>query len=204
MKYIVIFYLSIFSPVLLLSQNDISKNNDSAKANSNTDDIKLVPGGELDTLVTSTGFKVYPGQDLRLGVGTMPNGSFKYINTERNNWASFLSRRPNNIHVGSKWSGQYFTVKKIQRYCTSKKEYNYLLILGGDNIINYECDLEMAIKCGEIVVPEQYQPKSMQSVVTFQNNVSVDDELKKLKKLYESGALTKTQYKRQKNKLLNQ
>ena len=32
-----------------------------------------------DTIITTTGFKVYEGIKLKLGMGSMPDGSFKFI-----------------------------------------------------------------------------------------------------------------------------
>ena len=41
-----------------------------------------------DTLTTSTGYKIIKGQELKIGVGTMTDGDFKYIRT---NSASLLN-----------------------------------------------------------------------------------------------------------------
>jgi hypothetical protein len=38
-----------------------------------------LPRLERDTLFTSSGFTVTKGQKIKLGMGTMPDGNFKYI-----------------------------------------------------------------------------------------------------------------------------
>jgi hypothetical protein len=68
----------------------------------------------------------------------------------------------------------------------------------------YEIDVDNAISSGEIVVPDEFKPKPKvaTTVVEVKQQVSVADELIKLKKLYDDGVLTKEEYEAQKKKLL--
>jgi hypothetical protein len=79
--------------------------------------------------------------------------------------------------------------------------------VGAGDIVNYWIELDQAIEAGEIVVPEPYAAKldinkKNAPVVIQQNSVSVADEIKKLKSLFDSGVLTKEEYETQKKKLL--
>lgn len=155
-----------------------------------------------DTLYTANGFKIVVGDDVKLGTGTMPNGSYKYINFSQ---LSFMggNNRNNNGDLGKNWNGHKFRVKYFRKDGTKKRGFTYKLILGGGNIVNYECDIESAIAVGEIIVPEEYRPKS-NIVVEVKQNFSIADELAKLKKLLDDGVLNQEEYDIQKKKLLEQ
>ena len=44
----------------------------------------ISPKHGADTLYTASGFQVYVGQTLKIGVGAMPDGDFKYIRKNPN------------------------------------------------------------------------------------------------------------------------
>jgi len=152
-----------------------------------------------DTLHTTSGFKIYPGQELTLGTGTMPNGDFRYItistasfyyiaNKGHGGGISSLSRKNINQHV---------TVFKIDTRGSEKKGYLYYPIINiGSN--RYQVDSDGAIATGEIVVPNEFKSKPAAS------QSDVYDKLKKLKELLDSGAITQEEYDAQKKKLLEQ
>jgi len=151
-----------------------------------------------DTLFTTTGFKAVAGTDIKLGVGTLPNGEFKYITeSSASVMASFdANYRP--APVGRKWNGHLFHIKKFRKEGTKKRGYTYYLILGGGNLVNYECDIENAIASGELVVPEEFRPKAAQVVPA----TTPADELKKLKGLLDAGAINQNEYDSAKKKIL--
>jgi len=150
-----------------------------------------------DTLFTSSGYKVVIGQDVKLGTGTLPYGDFKFIGFSQ---TSFMGG--NRQTVGKNWSGHNFKVKKFRQDGNTKRGYTYKLILGGGNIVNYECDIERAIAAGEIIVPDEFKQKPQTVIVELKQPLSVADELNKLKKLYDDGVLTQEEYEAQKKKLL--
>jgi hypothetical protein len=163
--------------------------------NAQNSDLPKVVG---DTLITTSGYKAIVKDDLKLGVGTLPNGNFKYIQTSS---ASWVTAGGSQITVGKAWSGHLFRIKKIRKQGSDKRGYTYWLVLGGGNIVNYECDIENAIASGEVVVPDEFKPKMSSTIVI--SNISVSDELVKLKKLLDDGILTKEEYDTQKKKLLS-
>ena len=65
-------------------------------------------------------------------------------------------------------------------------------------------DIDNAINSAEIVVPEEFRPKQKPLVVEMNQNISVADELIKLKKLMDEGVITNEEFQSQKKKLLDQ
>ncbi|HEY4291306.1 MAG TPA: SHOCT domain-containing protein [Puia sp.] len=159
-----------------------------------------LPKVDNDTLLTTSGFKAIAGTDIKLGVGTLPSGDFKYISESSRSFAA-LTRGPRYKPdpVGRKWNGHLFHIKKFRKEGTDERGYTWYVILGGGGPVNYECDIENAIATGEIIVPDAFKPKVAGSAAPA---YSPSDELKKLKDLYDSGALTKGEYDSAKKKIL--
>jgi hypothetical protein len=123
---------------------------------------QTAPKFENNELITSTGYKVHTGSDLKIGTGTMDNGNFKFIRlngskSEMDLTTSVISNRPtlwtNSFDRSN--SGLTFKVKKIMTRGSKKHGYVYYAKIG-KGLANYEVDLENAIKSGEIIVPEEF------------------------------------------------
>jgi len=151
-----------------------------------------------DTLFTTTGFKAIAGTDIKLGVGTLPNGEFKYITESSASVMASFDAKYRPAPVGRKWSGHLFHIKKFRREGNKKRGYTFYIILGGGTLVNYECDIENAIAVGELVVPEEFRPKTAQGAPAS----TAADELKKLKGLLDAGAITQNEYDSAKKKIL--
>jgi hypothetical protein len=155
-----------------------------------------------DTLYTTSGFKIVKDESLKIGVGTMTDGDFKYI---RINSASLFNNYSTTGYQGlanqanalprSK-SGFLMKVVKLQKRGSGKKGFAYYILLSG--FPRYEVDVENAIRFGEIVVPDEFKPKSETATQTL----SAADEIKKFKALLDSGAITQEEYDAKKKKLL--
>jgi len=165
---------------------------------------KIVP----DTLITRCGYPITVKQDIIIGVGSTPDGDFKFI---RRNSASLFAYYSTNGFQGEanaanafprNQSGYKFTVKAIEQRGSEKHGYvNYLKI--GSGIVNYEVDIENAISFGEIVIPDQYIPQEKKvPTKSDEKTFSVADELIKLKSLLDEGVLTNEEFQSQKKKLL--
>lgn len=152
-----------------------------------------------DTLFSTSGFKIVAGDDIKLGAGSLPNGDFKYISISAASWAVLMDPSHKPIQIGRRYSGLKLHVKKFRKDGNKKRGYVYYLIVGGGNIANYDCDIENAIVSGEVVVPEEFRPKSGTAIQVTPTSA---DELKKLKDLLDSGALTKDEYDSAKKKIL--
>ena len=155
-----------------------------------------LPNIENDTLYTTYGYKITVGQEIKLGRGTRDNGDFKFISVSRNSW---MAPGPKQAPLRKKSNHHVAVVKKIVQHGNSKNGYTFYAIIGVDDIVNYESEVEDAIAAGEIVVPDKFKHSTDNGSA---QPVSVADEIAKLKKLYDDGAITKEEYDAQKKKLL--
>ena len=95
-----------------------------------------------------------------------------------------------------------YKVVRIEKRGNKKNGYSYYPIINV-GAIRYEVDIENAISVGEIVVPDEFKPKKEGPVVVVKQEVSVADEIAKLKKLLDDGVLTQAEFDAQKKKLLD-
>lgn len=163
-------------------------------------------GKIIDTLTTSSGFKVFVGQKIKIGTGAMPDGDFKYIRVSAtsvfNNFSENNTYSNQTNSLSRHWSGHEGQIVRIDRRGNKKAGYIFYPIMHIYAAINEEVDIENAIAAGEIIVPEEYQPKQKPLLVEIKQNISVADELTKLKKLRDDGVLSEEEYQAQKKKLL--
>lgn len=175
---------------------------------SNDNDTTL-PGIIKDTLFTTCGYKIIEGQEIKIGTGAMPDGDFKFI---RRNAASLFNYTSNNGYQNQanaanafprNQAGLKYKIKSVEQRGSKKRGYVYYAKIGA-GLINYEIDVENAIASGELTVPDEFKPKpkAPTTVVEIKQQVSVADEIAKLKKLCDDGILTKEEYEAQKKKLL--
>ncbi|WP_278552513.1 SHOCT domain-containing protein [Elizabethkingia bruuniana] len=166
---------------------------------------QTLPHVKNDTLITSTSYKIYAGLDLKIGTGSMNDGDFKFI---RRNAASLfnyysttgyqgLANQSNSFSRSN--SGLTFKVKKIMPRGSEKNGYVYYVKIGS-GLINYEVDIENAIKSGEIILPDEFMPQSQSQNLS---NESKYDKLKKIKELKDSGVLSEEEFQKEKEKIMN-
>ena len=167
-----------------------------------------LPKIENDTLFTTSGYKIVKKQMIKIGTGTMPDGDFKYIRASASSIISMTSTHGDRSADNARRafprhnSGTTFPVRRIDKLGNKKHGYVYYAKIGSA-IIDYEIDVENAIASGEIVVPEEYKPKPKNQVIEVKQQISVADELAKLKKLLNDSTLTKEEYEAQKKKILD-
>jgi hypothetical protein len=162
-----------------------------------------------DTLFTTSGYKIVIGQDINIGTGATPDGDFKFIRRNSSGFGTIMVMTDNNRYNKSELSlprnmaGHKGKVVKIVTRGNKKIGITYEPLITF-SLGRYEIDVDNAITSGEIVVPDEFKPKpkTATAVVEVKQQVSVADELGKLKKLYDDGVLTKEEYEAQKKKLL--
>lgn len=163
---------------------------------------------ENDTLTTSTNYKVYEGLNLKIGTGSMTDGDFKFIRTNANSMMNYssstgykgLANQANSFSRSN--SGLNFKVKKIMQRGNKKNGFVFYAKIGSA-LMNYEVDIENAIKSRELIVPEEFMPKSKNQIQV----ISVEskyDKLKKLKELKDSDILSEEEYQTEKTKIMNE
>lgn len=200
-KIISITIFLIFSVVAAYSQN--SKEDRQAKLDAKKSSKKI---SEIYT--TKSGYEIAVGQNILIGVGSTPDGDFKFIRRNSSSLFAYYSTNGNQALANSanafprSQSGYKYIVKAIERRGDEKHGYvTYLKI--GSGIVNYEIDIENAISSGEIVVPEQFLKNEKSIVMTPPvQTFSIADELIKLKKLLDDGILSQEEFDTQKKKLL--
>lgn len=153
---------------------------------------------KLDSYKASNGIVYHVNDTIKLGRGSAPNGDFLYL--QMGGWGAAMSynsnRGSNQFNIGRSYSGLNVIVRKIRSFKFKGAE-SVVFVVAGGNITNYNLMIEDAIKTCEIA-----DCKKDAIPVTVVNQTSKFDELKKLKELFDSGALTEEEYKAEKEKLL--
>lgn len=108
--------------------------------------------GKVAGIILSNDKVIMPGDQIKCGRGTMPNGDFKYIHLAAANWTNIVAGASGNQSIGRQYSGLKLDVKKVEHVGNKRRGYKYILKVGGGNIVNYECELEDAIATGEIIL----------------------------------------------------
>jgi hypothetical protein len=188
--------LLFFATCLIVSRT-LSQENDSTLS-------KIVK----DTLFTTSGYKIVIGEKVSIGTGSTPDGDFKFIRRNSTGFGTAMLMTDNNSYNKSQlslprnMSGYKAEVVKFVIRGSRKIGFRHepLVTLGSGR---YEIDVENAIASGELVVPDEFKPKAKSSTSGEpKQQLSVADELAKLKKLYDDGVLTKEEYEALKKKLL--
>lgn len=148
-----------------------------------------------DTLFLNNGAKFVEGQKLKLAYGSGANKTFEFIALSPYSIAGALK-------LESRWSNHEMVIKKFTSYGTKKTGHKLYIVLGGGNLSPYWCDIVSAMDNGEVIVPG-INDKKTSTAIMQQAPSSAADELKKLKELFDNGALTKDEYDSAKKKILN-
>jgi hypothetical protein len=166
---------------------------------------KELPKVVKDTLFTSSGYNIVVGQDVNFGTGSTPDGDFKFIRRNSTGFGTMMIMTNDNSYNKSQlsmprnMSNHKAKVVKIVTRGTKKTGITYepLIAING---VRYEIDVDNAISTGEMIVPDAFRPQKNNSAATL----SKGDEIKKLKDLLDSGAITQDEYNAAKKKVLDQ
>lgn len=144
----------------------------------------------------SNGITYHPGDTIKVGLGSMPDGSFKYIQINQLLPGPPDPRRSNSMTARKDMSGSGYVIKKIQNVRQMGGGQKAVITIRTGGLPTCDIWIEEAIAACE-VTPCNNQ-KSSAPVA------SVADELLKLKKLLDAGGITQAEYDTQKKKLLAQ
>jgi hypothetical protein len=148
-----------------------------------------------DTLFLTNGAKFVEGQKLKLAYGSGANKTFEFIALSPYSIAGPLK-------LESRWSNHEMMIKKFTMEGTKKTGKKLYIVLGGGNLSPYWCDIVSAMENGEVIIPGINDKKTVAAADRQPTTSSPADELKKLKDLYDGGALTKDEYDSAKKKIL--
>lgn len=193
---------------LVLSVNAaFSQQNDSQMKEKKTKDPNQLIDGKNkndyaytigDTLFMNDGNRFVVGENLKLGYGSNPRKDFQFINISPASWATIMAG-PKIVSLGSGWANLEMTIKDFKLWGTKKQGKKWYIILGGGNIANYACEIREALDFGEVRTALNDSKKQNN---TNNSDLSIADELKKLKELLDSGIITQEEFDAQKAKLL--
>lgn len=161
-----------------------------------------------DSIAHKSGLVFKKGEVLKIGTGTMPDGSFKYVRINEASLMGYYSYTQNAANAANalppSFSGRNGEIVKLQKRGNKKFGYQDYAIIKIGAMARYEVDIDNAILSGEIDVPEEFKPKAKVLQVEVKGaSSSLADELIKLKKLLDDGILTKEEFEAQKKKLLD-
>jgi hypothetical protein len=139
----------------------------------------------------SNGITYSIGSEIIMGEASGENDYYVYM------WITSALAKGGGIK-GRAYNGLPVTIKKIRRF-KSKNAEKVLFLVGGGNITNYTLDIENAIASCEI----KDCIEKVNKVEVVRDAESKYDELKKLKELLDSGAITQNEFEKEKKKILN-
>jgi len=150
----------------------------------------MVFAEQLDSYKASNGKTYNVGSMIKLGRGSGQNGGFVYLTLG----GIGLAGSGTAAQLDHTFTGSNCTIKRIKK----TKDERVIFIVGAGGLSNYELSIEDAIATCEVVDCNKKEVVP----VTIVNTSSKFDELKKLKDLLDSGAITEEEYKAEKEKLL--
>lgn len=161
-----------------------------------------------DSIIHKSGFALKKGDELKVGIGTMPDGSFKYIRINSSSLMQYSGGHQNlsnaaNALPPSFW-GRNSEILRLQKRGNKKFGYQDYAIIKLGAMARYEVEIDNAIASGEVVIPDEYNNRKDKFIQIYSNGekISIADELFKLKKLLDDGILTKEEFDAEKKKLL--
>ncbi|MBS1524269.1 MAG: SHOCT domain-containing protein [Bacteroidetes bacterium] len=143
----------------------------------------------------SNGVTYHPGDTIRLGLGSMPNGDFKYIQVNQLLPGPPDPRRSGALAARKDMSNGRYVIKKIARVEQMTGGEQVVITIRTGGLPTCDVWIEAALSACEVTPCRQKAPGTPTSVA---------DELIKLKKLLDEGAITKAEYDAQKKKLLGE
>jgi len=144
----------------------------------------------------SNGKTYHIGDTIKVALGSMPDGNFKYITASQ---PAFLPprRNGNDLNARKDFAHANAVIKKIKTGSRLTDSGNkIILVVNGSGLINFDVWIEEAIAACEVT------PCATTTSTASAQPASVADELTKLKKLLDAGALTQDEFNAQKKKLL--
>lgn len=138
----------------------------------------------------------HPGDTVRLGLGSMPDGSFKYVQINQLLPGPPDPRRGNSFAARKDMSGSGYVIKKIQKASQPGGSDKIVFTIRTGGLPTCDVWIDEAIATCEVTPCNDSKSAAP--------TISVADELTKLKKLLDQGAITKQEYDAQKKKLLGE
>lgn len=159
------------------------------------DEAKAAIKGDVYTSLS--GWKIKEGDTILLGKGTMNDKQFSFIYKKMGPMYD-LTKENRQWKMSHTYNGKKAIVTMLEIQGTGSSGYFICAVLRVGDLNRYRMDIENAIDAGELALPPQYA----KATKTDGTN-SLADELKKLKDLLDTGAITQNEYDTLKKKLID-
>lgn len=158
----------------------------------------LVLGQNLKEYKASNGRTYHVGDTLKIGMGSTSDGNFKYIQVTP---PPFFPPRPNGNGMSARkdFSMSTAVIRKIKTASQMTGSDKVVFTVKAGGIGTYDVWIAEAIAACEVT-----PCTNSTTTTTATTGGSVADEILKLKKLLDSGAITQAEYNAQKKKLLGE
>lgn len=152
---------------------------------------------DMQTYTASNGKTYKIGDTVRVALGSMPDGNFKYVQASPLLFAP-PSRNTNSLSARKDFANTNVIIRKIKKSAQLSGSEKVVFNVKIRGIVTYDIWIEEAISACEVT------PCAVKTNTSITGGGSVADELLKLKKLLDAGAITTEEYNAQKKKLLAQ
>lgn len=152
---------------------------------------------DMQTYTASNGKTYKIGDTVKVALGSMPDGNFKYVQVSPPLFAP-PSRNTNSMSARRDFANTNVIIRKIKKSPQMSGSEKIIFNVKVRGLVTYDIWIEEAISACEVT------PCAVKNSPPSLGSGSVADELLKLKKLLDAGAITTEEFNAQKKKLLAQ
>ena len=150
---------------------------------------------DMQSYTASNGKTYKIGDTVRVALGSMPEGNFKYVQVSPPLFAP-PTRNSNSLSARKDFANTYVIIRKIKKSAQLSGSEKVVFNVKVRGLVTYDIWIDEAIAVCEVT------PCAAKSTTIATGSVA--DELLKLKKLLDAGAITTEEFNAQKKKLLAQ
>ncbi len=152
---------------------------------------------DMDTYTASNGKTYKIGDTVKVALGSMPDGNFKYVQVSPPLFAP-PSRNSNSMSARRDFANTNVIIRKIKKNPQMSGSEKVIFNVKVRGLVTYDIWIEEAIAACEVT------PCATKTNPVNTGTGSVADELIKLKKLLDDKAITTEEFNAQKKRLLSQ